>query len=154
MHGFPLWILQEERACRKTLTKDTPPKKFFVGALYFLHNDPRLSRPDEGSRFLSGGRVLWYVSSPDTLRQTTTRGRNTRSRRKHTTKPLPRKDSGSPYHGTFPLPFVRKAHDTFNFLRDVMRAIWSVRRKCSHRCKARSSAPAGDRAHLYENETV
>ena len=28
----------------------------------------------------------------------------------------------------------RKAPDTFNFLRHVMRAIWSVRPKCSHRC--------------------
>ena len=27
----------------------------------------------------------------------------------------------------------RKAPDTFNFLRHVMRAIWSVRPKCSHR---------------------
>ena len=29
---------------------------------------------------------------------------------------------------------VRKAPDTFKFLRHVMRAIWSVRPKCSHRC--------------------
>ena len=28
--------------------------------------------------------------------------------------------------------FLRKALDTFNFLRHVMRAIWSVRPKCSH----------------------
>ena len=28
----------------------------------------------------------------------------------------------------------RDAPDTFNFLRHVMRAIWSVRPKCSHRC--------------------
>ena len=31
-------------------------------------------------------------------------------------------------------PKVREAPDTFNFLRHVMRAIWSVRPKCSHRC--------------------
>ena len=30
--------------------------------------------------------------------------------------------------------FFRKAPDTFNFLGHVMRAIWSVRSKCSHRC--------------------
>ena len=30
--------------------------------------------------------------------------------------------------------FVRKAPDTFNFLRHVMRATLSVRPKCSHRC--------------------
>ena len=29
---------------------------------------------------------------------------------------------------------LRKAPDTFKFLRHVMRAIWSVRPKCSHRC--------------------
>ena len=29
---------------------------------------------------------------------------------------------------------LRKAPDTFYFLRHVMRAIWSVRPKCSHRC--------------------
>ena len=29
---------------------------------------------------------------------------------------------------------IRKAPDTFNFLRHVMRAIWSGRPKCSHRC--------------------
>ena len=29
---------------------------------------------------------------------------------------------------------IRKAPDTFNFLRHVMRAIWSVRPKCAHRC--------------------
>ena len=30
--------------------------------------------------------------------------------------------------------FFREAPDTFNFLRHVMRAIWSARAKCSHRC--------------------
>ena len=30
--------------------------------------------------------------------------------------------------------FFREAPDTFNFLRHVMRAIWSGRPKCSHRC--------------------
>ena len=29
---------------------------------------------------------------------------------------------------------LREAPDTFNFLRHVVRAIWSVRAKCSHRC--------------------
>ena len=36
--------------------------------------------------------------------------------------------------GPFFLLVFRKAPDTFNFLRHVMRAIWSVRPKCSHRC--------------------
>ena len=30
-------------------------------------------------------------------------------------------------------PQIQKAPDTFNFLRHVLRAIWSVRPKCSHR---------------------
>ena len=29
---------------------------------------------------------------------------------------------------------LRKVNDTFNFLRRAMRALWSVRPKCSHRC--------------------
>ena len=33
-----------------------------------------------------------------------------------------------------PLFGEKSAPDTFNFLRHVMRAIWSVRPKCSHRC--------------------
>ena len=36
---------------------------------------------------------------------------------------------------------VRKAPDTFNFLRHVMRAIWSVRPKCSHRCVSMKETP-------------
>ena len=36
---------------------------------------------------------------------------------------------------------VRKAPDTFNFLRHVMRAIWSVRPKCSHRCVSLKETP-------------
>ena len=35
----------------------------------------------------------------------------------------------------------RKAPDTFNFLRHVMRAIWSVRPKCSHRCVSLKEPP-------------
>ena len=37
---------------------------------------------------------------------------------------------------------VRKAPDTFNFLRHVMRAIWSVRPKCSHRCVSLKKSPS------------
>ena len=44
----------------------------------------------------------------------------------------------SPFPKQHPRPlsetFFRDAPDTFNFLRHVMRAIWSVRPKCSHRC--------------------
>ena len=36
---------------------------------------------------------------------------------------------------------VRKAPDTFNFLRHVMRAILSVRPKCSHRGVALKETP-------------
>ena len=36
---------------------------------------------------------------------------------------------------------VRNALDTFNFLRHVMRAILSVRPKCSHRCVSLKEAP-------------
>ena len=36
---------------------------------------------------------------------------------------------------------LRKAPDTFNFLRHVMRAIWSVRPKCSHRCISLKETP-------------
>ena len=35
----------------------------------------------------------------------------------------------------------RKASDTFNFLRHAMRAIWSVRPKCSHRCVSLKETP-------------
>ena len=38
-------------------------------------------------------------------------------------------------------PYVRKVPDTFNFLRHVMRAIWSVRPKCSHRCVSLKETP-------------
>ena len=36
---------------------------------------------------------------------------------------------------------IRKAPDTFNFLRHVMRASWSVRPKCSHRCVSLKETP-------------
>ena len=36
---------------------------------------------------------------------------------------------------------VRKAPDTLNFLRHAMRAIWSVRPKCSHRCALSDGNP-------------
>ena len=36
----------------------------------------------------------------------------------------------------------REASDTFNFLRHVMRAIWSVRPKCSHRCVSLKEPPS------------
>ena len=35
----------------------------------------------------------------------------------------------------------REAPDTFNFLRHVMRAIWSLRPKCSHRCVSLRETP-------------
>ena len=37
--------------------------------------------------------------------------------------------------------YLRKAPDTFNFLRHVMRAILSVRPKCSHRCVSLKETP-------------
>ena len=37
--------------------------------------------------------------------------------------------------------FVREVSDTLNFLRHVMRAIWSVRPKCSHRCVSLKETP-------------
>ena len=61
---------------------------------------------------------------------------------------------------------LRKAPDTFNFLRHVMRAILPGRPNCSHRCvslkespsKTCGKPPARDqrinRANLYENEMV
>ena len=36
---------------------------------------------------------------------------------------------------------LREAPDTFNFLRHVMRAIWSVRPKGSHRCVSLRETP-------------
>ena len=63
-------------------------------------------------------------------------------------------------------PFVRDAPDTFNFLRHVMRAIWSLRPKCSHRCVSLKETPLKlvckssstqlllSRANRYENEMV
>ena len=36
---------------------------------------------------------------------------------------------------------ISKVPDTFNFLRHVMRAIWSVRPKCSHRCVSLEETP-------------
>ena len=36
---------------------------------------------------------------------------------------------------------IRRAPDTSNFLRHVMRAIWSVRPKCSHRCVSLKETP-------------
>ena len=38
-------------------------------------------------------------------------------------------------------PLIREAPDTFNFLRHVMRAIWSGRPKCSHRCVSLKGTP-------------
>ena len=38
-------------------------------------------------------------------------------------------------------PNLRDATDTFNFLRHVMRAIWSVRPKCSHRFVSLKETP-------------
>ena len=38
-------------------------------------------------------------------------------------------------------PIFRDAPDTFNFLRHVMSAIWSVRPKCSHRCVSLKETP-------------
>ena len=38
-------------------------------------------------------------------------------------------------------PHFRDAPDTFNFLRHVMRAIWSVRPKCSHRFVSLKETP-------------
>ena len=40
-----------------------------------------------------------------------------------------------------PPSLVRKAPDTFQFSRHVMRAIWSVRPKRSHRCVSRKETP-------------
>ena len=42
----------------------------------------------------------------------------------------------------FSSPSLRDAPDTFNFLRHVMRAIWSVRPKCSHRCVPLKETPS------------
>ena len=39
------------------------------------------------------------------------------------------------------MPFVRNAPDTFIFLRHVMRALWSVRPKCSHKCVSLKETP-------------
>ena len=40
-----------------------------------------------------------------------------------------------------PSPTIREAPDTFNFLRHVMRAIWSVRPNCSHRRVSQKETP-------------
>ena len=68
-----------------------------------------------------------------------------------------------PWFLIFPF-FFRKAPDTFNFLRHAMRAISSVRPKCSHRCvslKETSLKPVQilehttfSRANRFENEMV
>ena len=50
--------------------------------------------------------------------------------------------------------FFRKAPDTFNFLRHVTRAIWSLRPKCSHRCvslKETSLKPVQILKHTTKN---
>ena len=54
--------------------------------------------------------------------------------------------SGMPYARCLALQnsaclLFRKAPDTFNFLRHVMRAILSVRPKCSHRCVSLKETP-------------
>ena len=77
----------------------------------------------------------------------------------YVSKPVP------PCHGTPPYDYskdsrkmqhlrFRKAPDTFNFLRHVMRAIWSVRPKCSHRCvslKETSLKPVQTLKHTTKN---
>ena len=100
----------EKRGGDENLTKDTPPKNGFwtplrlarfplpssVDALFLLCRNPRLSTPEtllEGSEFLSGGCIVWYVL-------------------------------------LHPLRIMAQ----FKLLRSVMRAILSVRPKCSHRC--------------------
>ena len=66
----------------------------------------------------------------------------------------------------FPNARVRKAPDTFNFLRHVMRAVLSARPKCSHRCVSLKETPLKpvqvlkhatkklSRANVCENEMV
>ena len=52
--------------------------------------------------------------------------------------------------------FIRKTPDTFKFLRHVVRAIWSVRPKCSHRCvslKEISLKPVQSLKHTTKNST-
>ena len=49
---------------------------------------------------------------------------------------------------------IRNAPDTFNFLRHVMRAIWAVRPKCSHRrvsLKETPLKPVQSLKHTTEN---
>ena len=53
---------------------------------------------------------------------------------------LCRQDRGPP-PSLFDKRFISKAPDTFNFLRHVMRAILSVRPKCSHRCVSLKETP-------------
>ena len=51
---------------------------------------------------------------------------------------------------------IRNASDTFHFLRHIMRAVWSVRPKCSHRCVSRketSLKPAQILMHASKNST-
>ena len=68
---------------------------------------------------------------------------------------------------SFSLACLRKAPDTFNFFRHGMRAIWSVRPKCSHSCVSLTETSLKlvqinpqahnqklSRANRYENKMV
>ena len=85
------------------------------------------------------------------------------------TRDLFTRSAGCPVKGTSPkatLLEIRKALDRFNFLRHVVRAILSVRPKCSRRCvslkkfhyetctKPQAHNQKLNRANLYENEMV
>ena len=61
---------------------------------------------------------------------------------KHTPNLLSVRESSTPTQRIMPpLAEIRKAPDTFNFLRHVMRAILSLRPKCSHRCGSLKETP-------------
>ena len=65
-----------------------------------------------------------------------------------------RPDASAPVEVQNESPIIRKAPDTFNFLRHVMRAVWSVRPKCSHRCvslKETSLKPVQALKHTTKN---
>ena len=95
-----------------------------VSALFFLYKNPRQSRPEallEGCKIFGRARSLVRLPPP------------IRFAPPHITAQLNVCSTFRLAHPAF-VPLIRKALDTFNFLRHVMRAIWSVRPKCSHRC--------------------
>ena len=107
------------------------PKKKFWGRMSCGHpgSFARISRPKISVRALKILEKLLGVDIHDPKAQTSTTLRDFQKLR------------SDKLWAEFSFPDFRKAPDTFNFLRHVMRAILSVRPKCSHRCVSLKETP-------------